>query len=88
MSKSDHYDVIIVGAGPARISTALHLTQIAPELISHTLILEKSAHPRPKLCGSGVLQDAEFILHQLGLDITSFLTWIQAGRISTSAEKA
>ncbi len=70
MSKSDHYDVIIVGAGPAGISTALHLAQITPELISRTLILEKSIHPRPKLCGGGVLQDGEFILSQLGLDIT------------------
>jgi len=70
MSKSDHYDVIIVGAGPAGISTALHLAQIAPELISRTLILEKAVHPRPKLCGGGILQDGEIILRQLGLDMT------------------
>jgi len=70
MSKSDRYDVIIVGAGPAGISTALHLAQIAPELIARTLILEKAVHPRPKLCGGGVLQDGEIILRQLGLDIT------------------
>ena len=70
MSKPNQYDVIIVGAGPAGTSTALHLAKIAPELISRTLILEKAVHPRPKLCGGGVLQDGEVILSQLGLDIT------------------
>ncbi len=67
---SDHYDIIIVGAGPAGISTALHLAQIAPELVSRTLILEKARHPRPKLCGGGVLPDGEVVLRNLGLDIT------------------
>ena len=75
MSKTDSglanpgsYDLIIVGAGPAGISTALHLAKIAPELIPHTLILEKAHHPRPKLCGGGLLPDAEIILRRLGLD--------------------
>jgi flavin-dependent dehydrogenase len=63
------YDVIIVGAGPAGISTALHLAKLAPELIPRTLILEKMRHPRPKLCGGGVLPDGEAILEGLGLDI-------------------
>jgi len=75
MPKVNHYDmlkhdVIIVGAGPAGISTALHLANLAPELISRTLILEKEHHPRPKLCGGGLLPDAEVILHHLGLDVT------------------
>jgi flavin-dependent dehydrogenase len=75
MPKVNHYnmlkhDVIIVGAGPAGISTALHLANLAPELISRTLILEKERHPRPKLCGGGLLPDAEVILHHLGLDVT------------------
>ena len=75
MSSANHYgrpkhDVIIVGAGPAGISTALHLAQIAPHLTSRTLILEKARHPRPKLCGGGLLPDAEVVLRSLGLDIT------------------
>jgi flavin-dependent dehydrogenase len=68
MSNTRHYDLIIVGAGPAGISTALHLAKIAPDLIPRTLILEKAQHPRPKLCGGGLLPDADFILRQLGLD--------------------
>jgi len=64
------YDVIIVGAGPAGLSTALHLQQMAPELAERTLILEKSRHPRSKLCGGGVTPDAERVLGRLGLDVT------------------
>jgi menaquinone-9 beta-reductase len=68
MSQANHFDIIIVGAGPAGISTALHLAQIAPELVGRTLILEKAHHPRPKLCGGGLLPDAEDMLQSLGLD--------------------
>ncbi len=64
------YDIVIVGAGPAGISTALHLAKLAPELIHRTLILEKAQHPRPKLCGGGILPDAEVVLRELDLDIT------------------
>lgn len=63
------YDVIIVGAGPAGLSTALHLAQTAPELIPRTLILEKARHPRPKLCGGALVADAEVILRRLGLEV-------------------
>ena len=68
MSNPDRYDLIIVGAGPAGISTALHLAQLEPELVPRTLILEKARHPRHKLCGGGLLADAEVILQALGLD--------------------
>jgi flavin-dependent dehydrogenase len=70
MSALNHYDIIIIGAGPAGISTALHLAKTAPGLVSRTLLLEKARHPRPKLCGGGILPDAEIILQKLGLDIT------------------
>lgn len=62
------YDVIIVGAGPAGVSTALHLRQVAPDLASRTLVLEKSHHPRTKLCGGGILPDGLRLLQRLGLD--------------------
>jgi flavin-dependent dehydrogenase len=62
------HDVIIVGSGPAGISTALHLVQILPELKNKILVLEAKCHPRPKLCAGGILQDGEYILKKLGLD--------------------
>ncbi len=70
MSAYNHYDIIIVGAGPAGISTALHLATFAPQLVSRTLILEKARHPRPKLCGGGILPDGEVILADLGLNLS------------------
>jgi len=49
------HDLIIVGAGPAGLSTAIHLQHIVPELAKRTLIIEKARHPRPKLCAGGLL---------------------------------
>jgi flavin-dependent dehydrogenase len=63
------YDILIVGAGPSGISTALHLAQLAPQLAARTLVLEKAHHPRPKLCAGGLVIDAEVILQRLGLDV-------------------
>ncbi len=67
MSKQD---ILIIGGGPAGLSTALHLAQIAPHLTDRILILEKAHHPRPKLCAGGLTADAEVILQRLGLDVS------------------
>jgi flavin-dependent dehydrogenase len=48
---------MIVGSGPAGISTWLYLNKYHPELASNTLIIEKETHPRKKLCG-GALQNS------------------------------
>jgi flavin-dependent dehydrogenase len=46
--------IIIVGAGPAGISTWLHLQKYAPHLADRTLVIEKAVFPRDKLCAGGV----------------------------------
>ncbi len=63
----EHYDIIIVGSGPAGISTALSLQKIAPDLAAHTLVIEKARHPRPKLCGGGVTIVANPLLNWLDI---------------------
>lgn len=61
------YDIVIAGAGPAGISTALSLQKIAPDLAARAVVLEKARHPRPKLCGGGVTLLADPVMQWLGI---------------------
>lgn len=55
MSTHTHnIDLIIIGSGPAGISTALHLIKLDPAWRNRLLIIEKEVHPREKLCGGGI----------------------------------
>ncbi len=60
-------DLIIIGSGPSGISTALHLIQQDPSWKHRLIILEKSEHPRHKLCGGGVTRFGLTTLKSLGV---------------------
>lgn len=67
-SPSDrHCDVVVVGSGPAGISTALHLVQHDPAWARRVLVVEKAVHPRKKLCSGAVSHHGRAILYDLGL---------------------
>lgn len=62
-------DILIIGAGPAGTSTALHLARRSPSVAARTLVIDKARHPRHKLCGGGLVNDVSTILGDLGLDL-------------------
>lgn len=62
------WDLIIVGAGPAGSSTALHLAALDPELAGRTLILERERFPREKFCAGAVGGRGLRLMRELGVD--------------------
>ena len=61
-------DIVIVGAGPAGLSTALHLVGADPAWAERVVLLDRAVHPRPKPCAGGVTHLAMEVLAGLGLD--------------------
>ncbi len=61
--------IMIVGAGPAGISAWLHLQKEAQQLARHSIVIEKAAFPRDKLCGGGLCLWAADVLAYLGVDL-------------------
>ena len=60
-------DLVIVGGGPAGISTALHVLAAAPR--TKLAVLEKERYPREKICAGGVGGRAFRILERLGVEV-------------------
>jgi geranylgeranyl reductase family protein len=51
-TKNDHWDLVVVGAGPAGASAALAARHADPSL--KVLLLDRSEFPRDKSCGDGI----------------------------------
>lgn len=69
MAEIQQVDILIVGSGPSGTSTALHLIKNNHEWAKRIVIVDKSVHPREKLCGGGITHLGQNILARLGLDI-------------------
>ena len=69
MFANSKYDVVIAGAGPAGIATALFLVARDARLARRIAIVEKSRHPRPKVCAGGLIPRTMRALQELDLPI-------------------
>jgi flavin-dependent dehydrogenase len=58
-----HYDVIVVGGGPAGSSTAIHLAQRGISV----LLIEQKRFPRAKLCGEFISPECADHFEKLGV---------------------
>jgi flavin-dependent dehydrogenase len=73
-------DILIIGGGPAGISTWLHLQKYAPGLAANAVLIEKSVFPRPKICAGGVGAWSQEVIDHLEIDLiipSLFLTRVQ-----------
>lgn len=64
---TEKVDLIIVGAGPSGLSTALHLIQKDKSWLNRFIVLEKSNHPRQKLCGGGITRYGLWTMKNLNI---------------------
>ncbi|KYK33876.1 MAG: hypothetical protein AYK22_05920 [Thermoplasmatales archaeon SG8-52-3] len=63
------FEIMIVGGGPAGISTWLHLNKFDPDLASKAFLIEKKSYPRDKLCGGGLGGWCKHILKLLNVNL-------------------
>src|SRR5277367_1140098 len=69
MESSRKFDVVIAGAGPAGLATALYLVKRRPALAGRIVAIEKSAHPRFKVCAGGLIPKTMLALEELGIPL-------------------
>lgn len=63
------YDVVIAGAGPAGVATAVALVRRDPSLRGRLVVLDRARFPREKPCGGGLTGHAEQAMAALGLEL-------------------
>lgn len=62
-------EIVIVGAGPAGLSTALFLAARAPAVVDRLVVIDKARHPREKICAGAVGGRADRRLASIGVHV-------------------
>jgi flavin-dependent dehydrogenase len=83
MAASRKFDVLIAGAGPAGLATALFLMKDRPSLAGRIVAIEKSAHPRFKVCAGGLIPKTMLALEELGIPLDIPAVEVIRGEAST-----
>jgi flavin-dependent dehydrogenase len=84
----DTLDVVISGAGPAGVATAVALAARAPARAHRILCLDRVRFPRPKPCGGGLTGHAHAALRALGLAVRVPRVACATGRLIYGASRA
>ncbi|MEB2310760.1 MAG: NAD(P)/FAD-dependent oxidoreductase [Sorangiineae bacterium] len=71
-------DVVIVGGGPAGLSTALFLVHAAPSLAGRIVVLEKARYPREKFCAGAIGARADRLLGSIGVVVDVPSVWFDS----------
>src|SRR5271154_6452199 len=69
MESTRKFDVMIAGAGPAGLATAVYIVKRRPALAGRIVAIEKSAHPRFKVCAGGLIPKTMLALEELGIPL-------------------
>ncbi len=77
-------DVVIVGGGPAGLSTALHVHALAPH--ARIIVLEAATYPREKICAGGIGARGLTILGELGIELDCPMVNIDALAVRVGGE--
>src|SRR6516165_3975490 len=76
-------EVLIAGAGPAGLATALYLVKSRPDLRGRVVALEKSCHPRFKTCAGGLIPKTRLALQELGIALDVASVTVRSSRART-----
>jgi menaquinone-9 beta-reductase len=79
-------ELVIVGGGPAGLSTLLHLHAVAPRLAERTIVLEAEAYPREKICAGGIGARALHALERIGVTLDVPMVPLDAVAVKLATE--
>jgi menaquinone-9 beta-reductase len=80
--------VLIAGTGPAGLATALYLLRRRPDLKGDVVALERSRHPRPKVCAGGLIPKTLLALAELDLPLEVPAVSVRRGMATTETGRS